>query len=259
VNFIKNICPASACFPGKPLEVALQLLHENKPLDLGISNWDFSQIQICPQHIGTITPTTLERVIKKFPKTQFRLHANVRVENIHRPFDAGFSLDENIEYVKKLKQAQEIIQAQFYSYHAPMRHHKSWQEIKHNIFELQDFLNIPVALEGLYPNHKLQDDDLWANSLEAYQFIYNNNIFYALDLSHVHIAYAQANKTDKFSFIELTKNMLKSNYCLEIHVSSNDGLHDSHKSIQEDIWWKELLNSVEINPQCTIFCESLQR
>jgi len=258
MTFLKSICPASACFPGKPIDTSLNLLKENKPIDIGIENWDFSQIQLCPQHIGSLTDSTLERIANKFPHSQFRLHANVRVEHTHRPFDAGFSLQENFDYVEKIKIANNIIGAKYYSYHAPMRHNKSWKEILTNILELQDYLNIPVALEGLYPNLKL-DDDLWCNPLESYQFIFENNIYYALDLSHIHIAYSQSDELTKLAFIELTKKMLKSDYCLEIHVSSNDGLHDSHKAIQNDIWWKELLNSTETNNQCTIFCESLQR
>ncbi len=253
----KNISPASACYPGKPVIMAMRLISENNPKDHPISTWDFSHAQLCPQHIGSLSKFSLDNLLEKFPNTQFRLHANVRVASEHRPFDAGFSLKENLEYVKLLKEAQQHIQAQHYSYHAPMRNKLSWDAITDNVLELQDFLGIPVSLEGLYPNNKLQDD-FWKDSLCSYEMILKKNILFALDLSHLHIAYAQGNELFQINIKELTQEMLSHRNCKEIHISHNDGKHDSHKPINSEVWWIDLLNASKPPSDCVIFCESMQ-
>lgn len=253
----KNICPASACYPGKPIVMAMRLISENNPKDNPVATWDLSQAQLCPQHIGKLSKFALNTLVENFPNTQFRLHANVRVDSEHRPFDAGFSLKENLEYVKLLKEAQQHIKATHYSYHAPMRNKLSWEAITDNVLELQDFLGIPVSLEGLYPNLKLEND-FWHNALISYETILKKDILFALDLSHLHIAYAQGDKLFQQNLKALTKEMLSHQNCKEIHISHNDGKHDSHKPIDSEVWWIELLNASTPPKDCVIFCESMQ-
>ncbi len=254
----KNICPASACYPGKPIDTALILLHKNKPTDFCIEKWDFSNIQICPQHIGFISETTTNRIKSKYPTTQFRLHANIRVNTTHRSFDAGFDLLDNLEYATKIKTIQQQLNAQIYSYHAPMRHNKSWNEIITNVLKLQDFLGIPTAIEGLYPNSKNQDD-LWKDSITAYEQILKSDLFFALDLSHLNIVYEQIDDFNKQQLILLTKEMLQNKKCIEVHISGNDGNHDSHNAIDKHIWWLDILNKAHLSQDCVIFCESMQK
>ncbi len=253
----KEVSPASACFPGKPLESSIHLLNKNDPKDICIEKWDFSHVQLCPQHIGYITEASAEKIAHSNPSTQFRLHANVRVFPKHQPFDSGNSFIDNKEYITQLKVIQQKINAKYYSYHAPMRGTKTWEEIYENISELQDFLNIPVAIEGLYPNKKIADD-FWEDSYSAYETILNKNLFFALDLSHLNIAYEQSNLEIKEKIKMLAKEMISNSNCLEIHISDNDGIHDSHKVIQEEKWWLDILNNTDLPHNCVIFCESLQ-
>jgi hypothetical protein len=253
-----KICPASACYPGKPIDTALILLHKNKPIDFCIENWDFSHVQLCPQHIGFISEITTDRIKLKYPKTQFRLHANIRVTTTHRSFDAGFDLLDNLEYATKIKNIQQQLNAKTYSYHAPMRHNKSWCEIITNVLTLQDFLGIPTALEGLYPNPK-NSEDLWKDSITAYEQILKSDLFFALDLSHLNIAYEQTDDCNKQQLISLTQEMLQNKNCIEVHISGNDGKNDNHKVIEKNVWWLDILNQTELHKDCVVFCESMQQ
>lgn len=252
----KKVSPTSACFPGKPIETAMSLLIKNNPKDNCLTKWDFSEVQLCPQHIGFISSFTTQTIKDKYPNIQFRLHANVRLNRNHRPFDASHILEENLEYIKQLKEIQNQLNSKVYSYHAPMHEMSSWEKIAQNTLELQDFLNIPVAIEGLYPNKKYKD--LWSNSINAYESLLKTNLFYALDLSHLNIAYEQYSSTQRETIKQLVIEMLENKNCLEIHISDNDGKHDSHKPISDEKWWLEPLNNSKINSRCVIFCESNQ-
>ena len=254
----KNISPASACYPGTPIQAAIRLISENQPKDICFNNWDLTHIQICPQHIGVVSEFAINSLMEKFPNTQFRLHANVRINVEHRPFDAGFSLEENMEYISQLKKIHIKIGAKHYSYHAPMRNNLGWKDIAKNVLELQDFLQTPVSLEGLYPRQKL-NDDLWKDSVAAYETILQMDLLYALDLSHLNIVYEQENENGKERLIQLTQEMLGHKNCKEVHISANDGKHDSHKAISEDFWWAKLLNEAQLPNDCVIFCESGQK
>ncbi len=253
----KKINPTTACFPGKPLESALHLLNNNLPKDSLIKNWDFSNIQLCPQNPGFISAKKAESLIGKYPSTQFRLHANARLFLEHQSFDSNFSLNDEYAYTKQLKTINDILNGKVYSYHAPMKTEKSWNEIINNVLSLQDFLKIPVALEGLYPNRNI-GNDFWKDTYNNYLTILNSDIFYAFDLSHLNILYEQSNEITKKQIISLSKEMIEHKNCLEIHISDNDGIHDSHKIIKEEKWWVEILNSSTLNKNCFIFCESNQ-
>lgn len=253
----KQINPTTACFPGKPLESSLHLLNNNYPKDSLIENWDFSNIQLCPQNPGFISINKAESLTSKYPNTQFRLHANVRLFLKHQQFDSNFSLNDDLSYAEQLKTINNIINGKVYSYHAPMKTDKTWNNIIDNVLKLQDFLNIPVALEGLYPNKKISGD-FWQDTFNNYSTILKSDIFYALDLSHINILYEQSDEKLKKRIILLTKDMIEYKNCLEVHISDNDGVHDSHKIIKEKKWWVDILNNSTLPPNCLIFCESNQ-
>jgi hypothetical protein len=254
MNLLKQVSPASSCFPGYPLETAVNLIYATPPKELFIHKWNYSHIQLCPQHIGFISEKSAEELKNKYPNTKFRLHANVRLFTKLRPFDAGSIIDENQEYILNLKKISKILGSDTYSYHAPMSDNLNWNKIRENILYLQDFLNIPVAIEGLYPTKK---PSYWDNSFAVYETFLNSDINFAIDLSHLNIAYEKMSNEQKEDFSELAIKMINSPNCLEIHISGNDGLHDEHKPISGNEWWFNVLNNLE-NNQPIIFCESKQ-
>lgn len=254
-----KVSPASSCFAGKPLELALKELGKQKsPVDECIPKWDLSKTQLCPQHVGYLSADIAQRMKENNPNIHFRLHANVKLQSQLIQFDASNTVEEMMPYLQKMKEIQQIVDAKYYSYHAPMHNNLSWNQVAQNVKELQDFLQIPVALEGLYPGRQ-KTNDLWTDSAHAYESILTQNIYYALDLSHLNIAYQQSDEKTKEKLLHLTAQMLDNPLCLEVHVSGNDGSYDEHTPIRhQEPWWLSLLNSVELNAQCVVFCESIQ-
>lgn len=254
MNQLENICPASACFPGYPLETSVGLIYSKKPKEYFIENWDLSHIQLCPQHIGFITDKSANELKLKYPKTNFRLHANTRLFPKLKQFDAGSNIQDEADYILKLKTISNTLKSKSYSYHAPTSEMFNWQEIRNNVLFLQDYLQIPVAIEGLYPMKKTT---YWDDSFSVYETFFNSDISFALDLSHLNIAYSKMCKNKQKEFSELAIKMINSPKCLEIHISSNDGTHDEHKTINSEEWWFNVLNKLE-NTNTVIFCESKQ-
>lgn len=254
MNLLKNISPASACFPGYPLETSISLLYSKLPKENFIKNWDYSNIQICPQHIGFINERSAEQIKFKYQSTNFRLHANVRLFTKLKNFDAGSNMQEEQDYIYNLKKISNILDSKAYSYHAPNSEFLDWENIRNNVLFLQDYLKIPVAIEGLYPTKKRT---YWDNSFYVYEKILNSDLNFAIDLSHLNIAYSKMSKLEQQEFYELSVKLINNNRCLEIHISGNDGSHDEHKPIQGNEWWFGLLS--ELNSQSPIlFCESRQ-
>lgn len=252
--YLNNISPASACFPGYPLETSIKFLFEKEPTEKFIKNWNYDHIQLCPQHIGFISEKSAKEFSSKYQNTNFRLHANARLFTKLKPFDAGSNLKENEEYIHNLKKISTILCSKAYSYHAPMSDFFNWWGIRDNVLRLQDFLGIPVAIEGLYPMKK---KTYWDNSLKIYETFLNGDLNYALDLSHLNIAYQQMKIVEQKEFTELAIKMINDSKCLEIHISGNDGVHDKHTPITGDEWWFNVLEQLT-NQNAIIFCESKQ-
>ncbi len=253
ISFDK-ISPASACFPGYPLETAINFLFQKKPAEPFIKKWNYSNIQLCPQHIGFISEKSATEFLSKYQNTNFRLHANARLFTKLKPFDAGSDIKENEEYIINLKKISTILCSNAYSYHAPTSVFFNWGQIRDNVLRLQDFLEIPVAIEGLYPMKK---KTYWDNSFKIYETFFNSDLNYALDLSHLNIAYQQMEMAEQKEFTELAIKMINDKKCLEIHISGNDGIHDEHKPIKGDEWWFNVLQNLK-NQNAIIFCESKQ-
>lgn len=251
-----KICPATAVYPGKPIQMAISSIFKNITIqDKPFENyqWDFSDIQICPQHIGFLTKRQFEKIQETYSTTKFRLHANVRLQSELIFFDASNTINDKKEYVQKLKLMIEMTKNDIYTYHAPQRKKISWKKIKKNVLDLQDYLNVCVGVEGLYPVEKFKD--IWSNSIEAYEKLMNSGLFFVVDLSHLNILYYKENKNDLIK--ELTKELLNHKNCIEVHISGNNGIYDQHHIIQDkNIWWLDILKNSKY--QKTIFCESKQ-
>lgn len=225
--------PTTANFPGTPFLHAVSKASEN-------TQWDFSHMQLCPQQLGVLSEKIVEDLQNEFLHTQFRLHANVRLFQDNFLFDASSDLknDDNKKYIELLKQIHQKTNAQVYSYHAGYRVCSKEQMKNHALF-LQEKLQSPVAIEGLYPEKK----NLWLiNSLDDYEWL-ANNIYFALDLSHLQIVYTQMQKTVDESWVI---DMMQHPNCLEIHVSGNDGKHDNHQAIEGNEWWLPLIKKADI-------------
>ena len=249
-----KINATSANFPGFSYLEAINLANANiKEGILGKISAD--HMQLCPQNKGQITENFAEKIKNDFA-IQFRIHANARLLEHLFFFDTSNDLNEEKtqKYLKKLKKINKIINAPIYSYHAGRN--QSWQQAFEQTLKLQDYLKIPVALEGIYPNkHTYAIADL-----NDYQKFLNNQIFYAIDLSHLNIVWHHNRHNIKFDdFLSLTKQLINNNHCLEIHLSDNNGHDDQHQICLKSNWWLEIIKNLKLNKNCQVFSEGDQR
>jgi hypothetical protein len=115
---------------------------------------------------------------------------------------------------------------------------------------LQDevFRDIRVAVEGLYPHTKRPQ---LVGTWSEYEALLRSGMFYAVDLSHLHIVRAHEGAHD-----DLVRALLSSPQCVEVHTSANDGCRDLHALLTEEPWWFPFLSAVGAN--AVVFTESNQ-
>lgn len=249
----KNVCPASSCFPGTHYAESVSLLYEKGLTDNILKSFSFEHMQLCPQQKGVIDVELIDKFKRLYPDTKFRYHANVRLYPKIFFFDASSNLKspDVIEYVERLGQAHYWLKPDVYSFHAGSKKAK-FQEMISNVLYLQDFLKIPVAVEGLYPS---RNDNWHLSSVKEYELLLKLDVFYAIDLSHIQIVANAEGVLPK----DLIKELIESKRCLEIHVSDNDLVSDSHRQMKKSRWWMDILNEANIDKNAVIFCESDQR
>lgn len=243
-----NINPTTANFPGYAYFQAVSMAYHMK------SDWAHIQtqhMQLCPQQMGRIDKELCNKLLVKYPQTQFRCHANVRLFEELYIFDATNEqeLELNKEYIKRLKETNTDLKSQVYSFHAGRRV-ISLDKMADNVKRLQDKLQIQVAVEGLYPDKNAQ----WLiNSWKEYEWLLNSQLYMAIDMSHLQIvAYAEQCWPK-----DLITELLTSSKCLEIHIAGNDEIHDNHQKVNGNEKWHELLENIQTT--AIIFTEENQR
>ena len=119
-----------------------------------------------------------------------------------------------------------------------------------NARRCEDLFGCSVAVEGMYPARR-QDDLL--STWDEYQALLESPAAFAIDLSHVHILVTRTRRLE----LQLLREMLNCDRCLEVHVSDNDGTSDQHRVCQRQPWWWPLLQ--EIHPAAVVFTEGNHR
>lgn len=242
---------ALASFPNRSPHDALSLFEAEKPSDPVLGEIKFSKVQLCPQNcIQRIDENYLDKLLERYPNIEFRFHANVRIFEKHR-LDVELSSVGPITkaYFKRLATLAKHINAKAYTLHSGKRVGR-WCELIDKTKWLEDLMQIPVGIEGQYPL-PLRPNKFWIDSWSEYSQLLESKVNYALDLSHLNIVYAQSGILER----SLVADMLASEYCIEVHVSDNDGLSDKHRSLDNDTppWWLTMLGMV--NPDADIFYE----
>lgn len=243
-----NINLSLAAFPRHNPMAAMARAVAGRVSEPFLGELSLDHVQVCPQNTGVLTPVYLEVLRDAYPQTQFRPHANVRVEHLRQVNDLD-TFDPSSSWWKALKQACEILKAPAYSAHAGLRANCSFSQVLDNARRCEDFLGIPVGIEGHYPTPRgIYLLDSW----DEYRKLYISGVNYALDLSHLQILAHQTGERGT----ALINAMLYSKHCIEIHVSENDGRRDGHALIaQEPWWWKSLRYA---HPNAIIFSEGTQ-
>lgn len=236
---MRPIHAATACFPGFSPDWAVGKILAGV-FEPGLGAISASHIQLCPQTPGQLTEKNCCNLMEKFPETQFRLHANARVLPDHYLFDVSTFNSDTVFYYKALAARSHCIKAPAYSLHSGYQEHCSLNEMLDKARRIQElFGEIPVAIEGLYPNsHRPQLVDSWT----SYEALLDSGLNMAIDMSHLQIvAHKEGWQED------LVRAMLASPQCLEVHVSDNDGRRDQHKLLKQTPSWFEWLEDAHSN------------
>jgi hypothetical protein len=237
------------CFPNsRLLEAADRVVQGTSEPFLGVIN--SSIIQIVPQLFGKITHKEVDLLFKKYPDKELRLHANVRVLDKHVIADCS-NVREYGAYFKELAFLNQHLRGKVYTLHAGRRSNSTFSQMIDSAKSLEDLMQCPVGIEGHYPT---PNDTYLVSSWKEYEQLFQSQISYVMDLSHINILVQQT----KLCRLDLLKEMCKSPRCLEIHVSSNNGKADSHYPLVEKPWWWFLFEQGYINTKTVIFSEGKQ-
>lgn len=228
-------------YPGLPFAAAMSRALDDTHLA------QTEHVQLCPQNHGALD-AALDDLRDLSPGTRYRLHANVRVEGHARHFDASHVGADADAYFRRLAEMSALLGADAYTLHAGERQGRPLEELFTRIRRLEDLMGIAVGVEGHYPE---AGNKWWLSNWAEYAWLLASGLDYALDLSHLNICAVRSGTVD----LGLTRELLASEHCIEVHLSSNDGFSDLHcpLSLTPDIWWVPLLPHA--NPAAVTFYE----
>lgn len=111
-------------------------------------------------------------------------------------------------------------------------------------------MGIPVGIEGMYP--VTDGRGFYFDTWEDYESLLNDDLCFALDLSHINIL---RNQTRECRY-DLLKELSSSDRCLEIHLSVNNGAKDEHLRFEHESDFDRLRGVVEnAHPRTVVFYE----
>lgn len=219
-------------------------LHE-MPKDPMLGRLSSERMQLCPQGRGRLDVEFAQELVKSFPSVEWRLHANVQLEYSQRVVDLAHWPTKR-GWFTQLGQVSAALKAPVYTAHAGRRDQATVNQVLSYVREAEQFLGIPVGLEGHYPTRS----GVWLfSSWTEYRKLLESDVHYALDLSHLHILATQSGRIEW----SLMQELVSSPQCLEIHVSANDGSADQHQLLDGPTWWLPLLS--QANSDAVIFSE----
>lgn len=204
-----------------------------------------THVQLVPQNIGLLNEDLADDLMRAYPGTQYRLHANVRVLQGHRMADlSNFELHR--DWFDQAAQISRRLKAPAYTAHSGLRSQANLTTMLDNARKIADLFGCPVGIEGQYP---VLGNTLLVSTWAEYQHVFESGVHFALDLSHLNILAHKSGKRED----TLVKEMLNCERCLEVHVSTNDGNGDFHQTCDERTWWLPMLNF--INEKSVVFSE----
>lgn len=248
-----NIQATTACLPGRKHYEAVAALHQgiDEPL---IGRVGHEHVQLCPQHPTRVDDALVDRLLTDFPDTRFRLHASIRLASSveqsakgrREIYDAANVGDWR--WFMEASRLSRKLGATVYTVHAGRRENATLSQMRDNVSRMIEMFGCLVGVEGLYPER-----DTWLiQNWREYAWLLDSGLYFALDMSHLNIVARKERCWEE----GLVKEMLASGRCLEIHVSGNDGLVDSHQQLKETpIWWEWLSQA---NPMAVVFSEGCQ-
>jgi hypothetical protein len=113
------------------------------------------------------------------------------------------------------------------SAHAPLRSRINAADFERMVARCSEWLEVPVMVEVM------PEPQRWCSSLDSLA-----NVPLLLDFSHVHI-WSKGNGSETQ---RLTEQILNRSNVAGLHLSHNDGRHDSHELIPENVWFANHLD-----------------
>jgi len=238
-----------ASLPAKSPEDAMNMAVGTQASDPLFGILSLDHVQVCPQNCRSIFDESAAKALKDaYPDTRFRLHANVRVEGRHKPDADLCAFLHYQDYFRQLASVSRVLEAPAYTVHAGVRRRSRWDDLMEHLEALEDWFGIPVGIEGHYPTPR---NSYWIQDWAEYRKVLESGRPYALDLSHLNIVAVQSGVYDHV----LTREMLASEQCIEVHVSHNNGQNDQHIPMDPNNppWWMDDLEAA--GEQAVIFYE----
>jgi hypothetical protein len=157
--------------------------------------------------------------LQLIPDVNLALHHRCLFDGTYR---LPFSLLDKSSWVE-YKQRLEGRRLLFFSVHPPERKECEWEDVVRARCELEEYLQIPIAVEIMPAPHYwgYKDDPL-------------TDVPLCFDISHVNL-WAEGNAASAMRWVEILYD-----HMLEVHLSHNDGKCDSHDMIPEDVWFKDV-------------------
>lgn len=247
----RTVCASLACWPGLGhLEAAtLAMAGAFEPLFGALS---VEHVQIVPQSAGIFDESFAEVLRQSWPGTAFRLHANVRVLD-HRCVADLSGFDVHHDWFRQAARVHRALGARVYSAHSGLRAQASMRDLLDRARRCADLFDCPVAIEGQYPLPDGEADRLLVSSWAEYRALLESGVPFAVDLSHLNILAHRSGTVE----MTLARELVRSEQCLEVHLSHNDGSGDWHQVCDCAPWWWELLGHIQ--PDAVIFSEGNHR
>lgn len=242
-----------AAFPGARYDEALHRALVLPVSEPALGKLSTRHVQLVPQTCREqLTRELAQEIARRFPDTQFRLHANVRVLEKHRLNADLSAFSENTDYFAELAAISRALNANGYSAHAGSREAGSFDDVLDAARRASDAFGCAVAVEGHYPTPR--EGNRWnVSSWAEYRSLFDSGVPYALDLSHLNIV----GHHSRIYETNLVREMLACERCIEIHLSDNDGCGDQHRMLNIGPWWWAL--RAYFNTAAIVFSEGNQR
>lgn len=254
VHATPHVGAATAAFPGLGHFQAMKRIAQGieEPL---LGALDPMNVQLCPQNRSVLGERDCTELRQAFPGVAMRPHANVACWGEFGLFDASSPWSDTAfsRWRRALRKVCDALGSPAYSWHAGRASQASLEQALAHTFELEQWLGIPVGIEGLYPSKHTP----WLmSSFADYVAARDAGARFALDLSHWNIIATATRRTE----LALLKELLSDPLCIEVHLSTNDGRQDTHRKIQDKPFWFDAWSDLQAQGQiraCT-FSEGIQ-
>ena len=211
-----------------------------------------AHVQLCPQSWGSVDEGLIHRLQQEYPETAFRLHPNVRTRAGVEEVTAADDRPGAMARLACFDHLSACLGAPVYSLHAGSRKQMALPQMFDHLRWLNERFDVTIAVEGMYPHPR---HDYLLDSWADYEALVEAELPFALDLSHLNIVATREKRRD----LEMTRSLLASPFCLEVHLAANNGRADQHHPLSstQTEWWWPALDSLQAN--AVVFAEERQR